>query len=326
MYPCLVSAIPPFQNSPSVEACSPLFKRFISKGPSPNAISPSSPNEAPLLGLHAICSQDRYTLERRVRALAHNAYLGDNVTLCRILGRYKFYVASDDVGFGGHVILDGIWEPWVTTFMAKTVKPGMYVADVGANHGYYTVLMADIVGPEGRVLAVEPHPRTSDLLHRNVTINGFASHTDVADCAVGFFAGEILSLHVPDNEPKNAHVVHGSEAPGSLKIRSERLDDLLAGWPRIDFIKMDVEGAEEAALSGAAVTIERDRPQLLLEYNIHRCQNPEGLITWLTTLYGEIWTLDWNGNLEPVSRDALLDRDRIEDWMLYLTTKTADAT
>lgn len=292
-------------------ASKPLFKR--------SAVTAPPPREASLLGLDVIVSKDRYTLERRARALTDNAYLGDKITLCRILGRYKFYVASDDVGFGGHVILDGIWEPWVTSFMARKLERGMFAADVGANHGYYTVLMADIIGPGGRVLAVEPHPRTSELLRRNVTINGFASWVDVADCAVGHSAGEFLTLHVPDNEPKNAHVVHGYNEPGALKIRSERLDDLLAGWPRVDFIKIDVEGAEEAALSGGAMTIERDRPQLLLEYNIHRCVNPEGLINWLTTLYGTIWTLDWDGNLQTVSYEDLFDRQRTEDWMLYVT-------
>lgn len=278
----------------------------------------ASPQEAHLVGLEAIGSLDRYALERRARARASNAYLGDQVTLCRVMGRYKLYVASDDVGFGAHVILDGIWEPWVTCFMAQVVKRGMYVADVGANHGYYTVLMGEIVGPEGRVVAIEPHPRTCDLLRRSIAVNGYASWTDVVECAVGGIAGEVLTFHVPPNEPKNAHVVHGIDEPNAMTVRSERLDDLLSGWPRIDFIKMDVEGAEEAALSGGAGIIERDRPLMLLEYNIHRCKNPEGLLTWLTTLYGTVKALDLDGRLVTVSREELLGRERTEDWMLYL--------
>lgn len=274
-------------------------------------------HELPLLGLEEIAKLDRYSLERRARARARNAYLGNGVTLCRIMGRYKLYVASDDIGFGSHVVLDGIWEPWIPGFMARTIAPGMYVADVGANHGYYTVLMAELVGPDGRVAAIEPHPRTCGMLRQSVSINGYAGWTDVIECAIGGLAGEVLTLHTPVNEPKNAHVVHGGVAEGAMAVRSETLADLLAGWPRIDFIKMDVEGAEEAALSGAAPLIERDLPMLLLEYNIHRCNNPEGLLTWLTTLYGPLKELDLDGLLKPVTREQLMDRSRIEDWMLF---------
>lgn len=278
--------------------------------------SPKLTHELPLVGLEEIEKLERYSLERRARARAISAYLGNGLTLCRIMGRYKLYVASDDIGFGAHVVLDGIWEPWVPGFMARMIRPGMHVADVGANHGYYTVLMGELVGPTGRVAAIEPHPRTCGLLRQSVNINGYAGWTDVIECAVGGRVGEVLTLHTPVNEPKNAHVVHGV-VEGAMTVRSERLADLLAGWPKIDFIKMDVEGAEEAALSGGAPLIERDRPMLLLEYNIHRCDNPEGLLTWLTTLYGPLRELDLDGLLKPVTREQLMDRSRVEDWMLF---------
>lgn len=279
--------------------------------------SPAKPShELPLLSLDEIVGLDRYQFERRARARAASAYLGDGVVLCRVMGRYKLYVSGRDVGFGAHVVMDGIWEPWIPAFMGRRIKPGMHVADVGANHGYYTLLMAELVGPAGRVLAVEPHPDTCQLLRKSIDVNGYAGRTDVVECAVGEFAGETLTLFVPENEPKNAHVLREARE-GALSIKSERLGDLLAGWPKIDFIKMDVEGAEEAALSGAAQLIERDRPKLLLEYNIHRCRNPEGLLSWLIALYGDLEELDLTGALRQVSRSDLLDRDHTEDWMLY---------
>ena len=55
------------------------------------------------------------------------------------------YIDTADVGFGAHLLLDGFWESWLTEFIARRVQAGMRFADVGANHGYYTVLAADLL-------------------------------------------------------------------------------------------------------------------------------------------------------------------------------------
>ena len=105
-----------------------------------------------------LANLDRRALERRIRALNQAVYLGEATALCRLLGRYKFYVDTRDVGFGAQVLLDGYWEIWLAQFLARRVKPGMHAVDVGANHGCHTVLLADLVGPLGRVAAFEPSP------------------------------------------------------------------------------------------------------------------------------------------------------------------------
>jgi hypothetical protein len=96
--------------------------------------------------------------EAIIRSLCRNAFLGNATSLCTVLGRYKMFVDSEDVGLSAHLLMDGYWEMWATEVMAQLIKPGMVVADVGANLGYYTVLMGELVGETGAVHAFEPNP------------------------------------------------------------------------------------------------------------------------------------------------------------------------
>ena len=260
---------------------------------------------------------DAAGLLRRSRAMASAVYVGDRTVVCRVLSRYRLYVASDDVGFGVHVMLDGLWEGWLTAFMAQRIKPGMRIVDAGANHGYYTLLFAHLAGDKGHVAAIEPNPRTAALLRRSIYANGFDPRVTVLEVAAGAEDGVTLHLQVPDHEPKNAHLV-GEATVDTVSVRGARLDTLLADWPRIDFMKIDVEGFEEAFIEGAWRIVQRDRPILVLEFNALRCADPVGLLDRLETLYGRIQVVDRNSRAVPADRSRLLDKTRVDDWMLYL--------
>lgn len=277
------------------------------------------PAELNLIGENELVTLDRWALERRSRALAQALYLGDGVMLCRALGRYKIYVAADDVGFGAHLMLDGAWETWLTVFMARRLRPGMRVVDVGANHGYYTVMFADLVGPTGRVAAIEPGPRTASLLRRTVAVNGFDDRVTVFEVAASDSDDSTLTLANPSQEPKNARIVGDDQAgmPGTVTVAGGRLDTLLHDWPRVDFIKADVEGAEEVMLAGAWPLLRRDRPGLLLEFNAARCRDPGGLLDRLVLLYGRLRAVSFDSQAEAVSRATLLNGRRQDDWLLW---------
>jgi hypothetical protein len=76
--------------------------------------------------------------------------------LCRILGRYKIYVDSHDWGISPHLMLDGVWEIRTTEVVVDLLLPGMTAIDVGANLGYFTLLMAGLCGPSGRCSRSSP--------------------------------------------------------------------------------------------------------------------------------------------------------------------------
>ena len=90
-----------------------------------------------------------------------------------MLGKYLVYADAQESGITPHLAMDGYWESWITLVLARTVRPGSHCLDIGANHGYFTLVMADAAGPNGRVVPVEPTPRLTEMLRQTLDINGF---------------------------------------------------------------------------------------------------------------------------------------------------------
>ena len=159
----------------------------------------------------------------------------------------------------------GTWEPEVLRAVMATVEPGMTVIDVGAHIGYYTLLFAKCVGPNGCVVAFEPLPANFELLKRNIQLNDL-TYVQTFSRAV-FSRDEEIILTVPDDLPHSgdASVYHGSGTK-QFRVPAIALDAFCdSAGIRPDILKMDVEGAEYDVLVGAERTISRYRPKLLIE-------------------------------------------------------------
>lgn len=166
----------------------------------------------------------------------------------------------------------GSFEPNEFAFLDRVLRPGMVFVDVGANDGYYTLFAARRVGPTGRVVAAEPSSRERAHLQRNLGRNGLDNVT-VVPAAIGAISG-LADLHL-------AHGVHaGHNTLGSFahddvvrasleRVAIEPLDAVVArlGLSRVDFVKVDVEGAEARVIAGAANVLSTMRPLMLLEVN-----------------------------------------------------------
>ena len=150
---------------------------------------------------HHLAEWPRQKVEAAIRRRVQSVYLGDDVVLARILGRLKIYLNSKDRGFASHLMLDGYWEMWLTQYLARTVKPGMTVIDVGANFGYFTLLLADVVGANGKVVAVEPNCSATALLRETVLLNGFNDRVQIVPEALSATSGSGF-LFVPDGSPR----------------------------------------------------------------------------------------------------------------------------
>lgn len=224
----------------------------------------------------------------RARRGALAAPFGKGMTACRVLGRYPMVVSNTDEGFGLNVTLHGIWEPSVTHYIEGRIRPGMACADIGANAGYFTVLMAALTGPQGSVVAVEPYPPNLDLLRRNVRMNSGGQVTILAT-AVGDASGEVTMV-IPEGEPKNAMIqpdgldYSGDRECSTVTVPVARLDDLPIA--RLDFIKIDIEGAEPAAWAGMQETLDRfPRAEIVLEVNPGRYRDPRSFIEAIAARY-----------------------------------------
>jgi FkbM family methyltransferase len=159
----------------------------------------------------------------------------------------------------------GTWEPEVVEVILSQVKPGMTVLDIGAHSGFYALLLSKLVGPTGKVIAFEPLPSNHRMLEENIGFNG-VQNIEIRKEAVGERSGEI-AFEVPDpNDSLVAGPVLASDPQGLISVRAVSLDDFLfERGLQVDFIKMDVEGAEGAILRGAQRTLGTFHPLMMVE-------------------------------------------------------------
>ncbi len=151
-------------------------------------------------------------------------------------------------------------------YLHKLLGPGDVMLDCGANLGLYALASAGIVGPRGRIVAVEPLPHCARTLARSATESGFANLT-VCEAAISDTEGTAeLDISTGDT---SASIVHrrAGEGQRTLTVDTVSLDGLVRrqGLDRVDLVKLDVEGAEDLALTGGQQLLERDRPTIVIE-------------------------------------------------------------
>lgn len=273
-----------------------------------------------LLDLRRLTRENRGANEAIIRSLATNSYLGEETVLCRALGRYKILADAADHGLSPHIMLDGYWEMWVTEVIAACVQPGMVAADIGANIGYYTLLMADLVGPRGCVHAFEPNPRMIRLLQRSVALNGFTSRTYIHQTALGETDGETLGFHVPEHEPKNGHLLpQGTDVPADIPLIETRRLDSEEAWQAIQFAKIDVEGAEELIWSGARGLLDGSALRtIVLEFTPGRYADAAGFLERILGFGFAAAVIDPHDGLVACGRERILSGDPLHDVLLLL--------
>ena len=250
------------------------------------------------------------------RRMAFSTYIGDDTVLCRTLARYKMFVSTHDAGLAPHLMIDGYWELWTSQVMSEVVQPGMVCIDAGANIGYYTVLMADLAGPDGQVVAFEPMPATRAYLQRNVAINGFDATTKIIAAALGSAPGEV-TLYMPPGEPKNALICDTCPDPSWEKSTASlmRIDDL--DLPRVDFIKIDVEGAEIEVWRGMQETVERN-PNLQIMMEVNCARYPDRAAEFIASIEAKypLQQIEFSGAHRPTSAEEVIGAP--DDVMLFL--------
>ena len=175
---------------------------------------------------------------------------------------HKMYWGSG--GIIGALIL-GTYEPFETEIVKKEVKKGDIVLDLGANIGYYTLILARLVGEEGRVFAFEPDPANFSWLEKNVEINGYKNVVLIPK-AVSNETGKIR-LYLNKGSRVDQRIYDSHDGRQSIEIEAIRLDDYFKDYDgKIDFIKMDVQGAEGKALLGMTELLKNNNVKMLMEF------------------------------------------------------------
>ncbi|MEJ0052115.1 MAG: FkbM family methyltransferase [Methylovirgula sp.] len=204
----------------------------------------------------------------RLEIFSHGAratYVGGNRVLTKTVvadRQIAYLVEADDRLLSPWFIVAGGYETELTNFFVSALKPGSHCIDVGANFGYFTGLMARFC-PQGRVIGIEPDAHVFELARDNIFINGFG-HAEVIHAAAGKHDFE-LTLHRRNTRSANTSIAKlpaefiesMGEAPSEpFTVKCIPIDDLLPRLGgRVDFMKIDVEGAEPLVFEGAEKTI-----------------------------------------------------------------------
>jgi len=274
---------------------------------------------APLIPPRELMALARDKAESLCRAHVRPFYLGDHRALSTILARYNFFSDTRDIGFGTHMLTGGFWEMWLTIFIARTIKEGMFVLDVGANFGYYTVLMADLIGPSGKIIAFEPNPIAAASAEASLRVNGFEARGTVMRSAVSDNAHSV-AFAIPHHEPKNARIVpagYASAGEDVIQVPAVVIDEICRNERKVDFIKIDAEGGEYTIFQGMQEIIRRDRPMIILEFNAVR-PGADALLDLILQTYPSLKYLGYDSSLNQVTPDRLMVESIGEDWLLLL--------
>jgi len=252
----------------------------------------------------------------QIRGACRNAYLGDHTSLAFVLGRFSMYLDTRDIAFAPHMLADGYWEIWHTEAMAKLVKPGMKAVDLGANLGYFTLVMSELVGSTGQVHAFEPNPHIAKLLRNTVEINNFSTRTNVHQMALSDKQGEVI-FYVDPARPMNATLIP-QQGHQEVSVPAKRFDDL-PDLEDADFIKIDVEGAEEAVWAGMIRRLDDPRPlTVIMEFTVDRYPDAEAFLdTFARQGFGLEYIDLWKG-IVSTDKDFVLSQPGGQDQLLLL--------
>lgn len=220
-------------------------------------------------------------LKRLLRILRVKLFL----TSARILGKTSVIVklASGQLfrlrihdTLGHQILNDESFETVIRNRIMTEVKPDTVVLDIGANIGYYSVQFAKRVGPLGRVLAFEPNPEMLSELRTNIELNQL-KNVSIQPFALSDKEGKAEFFC-----PPAGYEGHGSLQPNAsfkvshtIKVLTRTLDDTLKelGIASVDFVKIDVEGAERHVFRGAHQLLSGpNRPTIFFECAETACQ------------------------------------------------------
>jgi FkbM family methyltransferase len=163
--------------------------------------------------------------------------------LCEYVTARGFRMALDPHRYPDGAILYGTLEVATMRLLQRLLRAGDVVADVGANIGYYTLIMSRLVGPSGKVFAFEPNPLSRAKLEANLSANN-CCNVEVFAIALSDGKGEAALFEPPGSHGETSLRPRG-ENWRSIPCTTERLDVFLDGIGRLDLVKIDVEGAEK---------------------------------------------------------------------------------
>lgn len=252
---------------------------------------------------------NRREIEALIRDRVQTVPMPDGTVLCRLLGRFKFFVDAADFAMTPHLLLDGYWEYWVTEFLCRNLGRGETAIDVGTGYGYYAIIMADLVGPQGRILALEPNPWLNALAARNLSINGRDPVKCLLRAAVAESSGGQYRQPASQTGPRGGSASHHFDWQDDNAFTvapTIALDEAETG--HADFIRIASAHGAEKIWDGMQGLVGRSQSiKVLMDFKAHACADPAGFLARISAEF-PLRFLDGDARAKPISAEDLLAR------------------
>jgi FkbM family methyltransferase len=161
----------------------------------------------------------------------------------------------------------------------------------------------------------------AELVRRTLELNGFNDRALTLAKAVSDQPGQIVQLVVPQGNTGHASIRdHASATDEIMEVETVSVDQLTAEWPQVDFIKIDVEGAEEAVWQGMRETIRRNKDiVIVLEFGPTRYVNPKAFLEAILAEGFILRYIDYDTQPKEISIDRCLSERQSDYWDLFLS-------
>ncbi|MGH9387904.1 MAG: FkbM family methyltransferase [Vicinamibacterales bacterium] len=197
-----------------------------------------------------------------------------------------------------HIYVTGNYEDMTAMAIAALLRPGDVSIDVGANVGFFTLLMATRVGGDGAVWAFEPSPQVRSRLIVNLNLNT-ARQVTVREEAASNVNGTRVFFGGSQDHSGIASLRPVQNSSGSYEVRTCRLSSAIPKTMMPHLVKIDVEGAEYLALEGMRELLEAHHPDIILEitdaFLTEMASSPAEVHLFLTSLGYRMYRIDWDG-------------------------------
>lgn len=235
--------------------------------------------------------------------------LDDETVLCRILGRLKMFVDPRDRSISPHLMMEGHWEPRTTEVMVDRMRHGMVAIDVGANLGYFTLLLAALCGTRGRVLSFEPVPALARKVEASLLVNGYQDRVDFHEQVLGARDGDTVNLLLSTEHPGGTQITSLTPdgGPRFMQATTRRLDGI-PGALDATLVKIDAEGAEELIWQGMTAMIAGSKLRhVIMEFSPSSYHDSTGLLDSVEAAGFAISCIDDEKGVRPIDRAEILD-------------------
>lgn len=163
----------------------------------------------------------------------------------------------------------GTYEKGTIQLLHDFLAPGKTFLDIGANIGLMSTIASQLVGTEGKVIAVEANPHTLEVLQHNVALND-CKNIEILAVALSDEKGSALLYENWSVNRGGASLIAQAEHQKGIPVSVERLDDLFAANTPLDLVKIDVEGLEPQVLCGGMEWFKHALPVFIIEVSSER--------------------------------------------------------